>query len=57
MTKVLIWEMDSFSGRKLDEAKEFNTPAEAREFVTEFNSKNTGDKVPDWYMYASIEEF
>lgn len=56
MTTVLIWEMDSWSGRKLDEIKEFDTLSQAEAFIAEFNAQNTSNTVPDWYMYAELDD-
>lgn len=55
-TKVAIIESERGWGRKIDEVKEFPTRAEAEAFVTKFNSQNTADEVPDWYMVAEIME-
>lgn len=54
MVTVNIWEMDSFSGRSLDEVKEFQTVEDAKEFVKTFNAGNTEKPTPDWYMYAEV---
>lgn len=51
--KVQIREFERGWGNKIDEIKEFNTAEEANTFITEFNSNNTEDTVPDWYMQAS----
>lgn len=56
MTKVYIWEMDSVMGRKLDEIKEFTSYDQAELFVNDYNSFNDKDTVPEWYMYAEIQE-
>ena len=54
MYKVYIIESERGWGQKVDEVREFQTLAEAKEFVTKFNSKNTEENVPDWYMYATL---
>lgn len=51
--KVQIDEYERGWGSRLDEIKEFDTKEEADQFIIEFNSKNTDEKVPDWYMVAS----
>ncbi len=38
----------------LDERKKFPSLEEAEAFVTEFNSENTDETVPDWYMRAEV---
>lgn len=40
-------------GSKVDDRKVFATEEEGLEFVKEFNSDNTEEEVPDWYMVAS----
>lgn len=50
--RVEIYESERGWGQRLDEVKYFDTMKEAEEFVKEFNSKNTLDYVPDWYMFA-----
>lgn len=55
MFEVLIWEMDSWSGRDLSGKKSFDTKEEAILFVKEFNSKNNLTKAPDWYEYAEMK--
>lgn len=54
--KVLIIESERGWGQKVDEVKEFDTREEAEKFCKEYNSKNNEPTVPDWYMYARIEE-
>lgn len=56
-TKVSIWEMDRWSGKKLDETKEFDTRQEAIDFCTEYNKKNNLPEVPEWYMVANLSEY
>jgi hypothetical protein len=53
--KVLIIESERGWGQKIDEVKEFDTVAEAKKFVTDYNKYNTKKTVPDWYMYAKLE--
>lgn len=55
-TKVIIREFERGWGNKIDEVKEFETLQEAKDFVTEFNSKNNLPYAPDYYMTAEIEE-
>lgn len=50
--KVEIREYEKGWGSKTDEIKDFDTQKEADDFISEFNSKNTEDVVPDWYMIA-----
>ena len=54
MVKVHIVESERGWGARLDEVKEFATVELAEAFVAEFNSLNTEDTVPDWYMRAEI---
>jgi len=49
--------MDRWSGKKLDETKEFDTRQEAIDFCKEYNKKNNLDYVPDWYMVANLSEY
>ena len=50
--KVYIIESEKDWGQRVDEIREFDTEDEADAFVIKFNSANTGDVTPDWYMYA-----
>lgn len=50
---VTIIESERGWGQRVDEIKEFDSEDKALEFVEEFNSKNTSETVPDWYMYAA----
>ena len=50
---VDIIESERGWGQRLDDTKEFDDLESAKKFVTEFNSKNDKDYVPDWYMYAT----
>lgn len=54
--KVLIIESERGWGAKVDEVKEFDTKELAEAFIKEYNSKNTEDTVPDWYMYARLAD-
>lgn len=49
---VTLIESESGWGQRVDEIKRFDTEQEATDFVKEFNSKNTADTAPDWYMVA-----
>ncbi len=53
MFKVKIEEYEKGWGSKIDEIKEFETKELANSFIETFNSKNTEEIVPDWYMVAS----
>lgn len=44
-------------GQKLDERKEFNSYEEAATFINDFNKDNNESTVPDWYMYATPNNF
>jgi len=39
-------------GSRIEEVKYFKSLQEARDFCKEFNSRNTSETVPDWYMVA-----
>ena len=52
--RVDIIESERGWGQKVDEVKYFSNEVEAKEFVKLFNSKNTSNNVPDWYMYADF---
>ncbi len=52
--KVYIIESERGWGQKIDEVKEFDTLELAETFVTEYNSHNTEETVPDWYMRAEV---
>lgn len=58
MKKVLIIESERGWGQKVDEVKEFSTTQEAEAFCREYNRKYnpSSDIVPDWYMYACLED-
>ncbi len=50
--KVILVEYERGWGSKVDEVLYFDNEPEAREYVRDFNSKNTATEVPDWYMVA-----
>lgn len=50
--RVDLLEFERGWGSRLDEVKYFSTEQEATDYVKEFNSENTEDVVPDWYMIA-----
>jgi hypothetical protein len=50
---VDIIESERGWGQKVDETLEFDTEQEAKDYCRKYNSKNTEESVPDWYMYAS----
>jgi hypothetical protein len=50
--RVNIMEYERGLGCKLDDVKYFDTEKSAKEFCTNFNSQNTSESVPSWYMVA-----
>lgn len=50
---VDILEYERGWGNRVDETKTFSTFEKAESFAKEFNSRNTEEVVPDWYMVAS----
>ena len=50
--KVIVIEYERGWGSKVDDTLYFDNETEAREYVKNFNSKNTVKEVPDWYMIA-----
>jgi len=50
--KVIIIESERGWGSKIDRVLYFDNEQEAKDYCKEFNSKNTSEVVPDWYMYA-----
>ena len=50
--RVDLIEYERGWGSKVDETLYFDNEAEAREYVTKFNARNTETRVPDWYMIA-----
>jgi hypothetical protein len=55
-TKVVIIESERGWGQRIDEIKEFDDRKAAEEYVADFNKDNNKDVVPEWYMYAYIDE-
>lgn len=51
--KVEIIESERGWGTKVEEVKFFDNQKEAAAFAHEFNSVNTENETPDWYMYAT----
>jgi len=56
MTKVFIIESERGWGNRIDETRRFSSRKKAETFVTKFNKSNDKAAVPDWYMYAQIED-
>lgn len=52
MYRVDIIESERGWGRKIDESKYFDDDVEAKQFVTQYNSRNPPGPAPDWYMQA-----
>lgn len=50
--RVDIIESERGWGQKIDETIYFDNEPEAREYVRQYNRRNTAKEVPDWYMYA-----
>jgi hypothetical protein len=50
--RVDLIEYERGWGSKIDSILYFDNEAEAREYVSTFNAKNTSKEVPDWYMIA-----
>jgi len=50
--RVNIIESERGWGQRIDEKKFFPTEQQAQAFFVEYNSQNTEEVVPDWYMYA-----
>ena len=55
--RVEVVESERGWGCKVDSVEEFDTKEEAEAFIEKFNSYNTQEVVPDWYMYARKENF
>lgn len=53
--KVPVIESERGWGSKTDDYMICLSADDARKFVNEFNSKNTGTTVPEWYMYAESQ--
>jgi hypothetical protein len=49
---VDIMEYERGWGSRRDEVKVFDSADAAYKFQEEFNSENTADAAPDWYMVA-----
>ena len=49
---VEIIESERGWGSRVDETLEFDTKEEAIEYCKNYNSKNTEEHAPDWYMRA-----
>jgi hypothetical protein len=52
--KVAIIESERGWGQRIDEIRKFPSMEDAKIFVNEYNSHNTKEFVPDWYMYTEI---
>lgn len=52
MFKAIILEYERGWGSRVDSIKEFDSELDRDNFIKEFNSKNTEEIVPDWYMVA-----
>lgn len=50
--KVQTWEFERGWGSRPDFAEYFDEKEDAMKWKNEFNSKNTEDVAPDWYMIA-----
>lgn len=50
--RVEFWESERGWGRRLDYTKDYDSYEEAKKAQDDFNSRNTEDVVPDWYMFA-----
>lgn len=50
--RVTVIESERGWGSKIDEYRRFETKEEGQAWASEFNSQNTLDYVPEWYMYA-----
>jgi hypothetical protein len=51
--RVDLIESERGWGSKIDETRYFDDLKVAEDFVTDFNSQNDKNYVPDWYMYAT----
>ncbi len=54
--RVDIIESERGWGQKIDDTLYFDEEKDAKEFVKLYNQDNDKPEVPDWYMYAKIEE-
>ena len=50
--KVTLLEFERGWGSRVDEVIYFDTEQNAKVYAKEFNSLNTQDTAPDWYMVA-----
>lgn len=50
--KAHIMEYERGWGSRVDETREFDSLEARNTFIKEYNSHNTEEKVPDWYMVA-----
>lgn len=50
VVKVPVVESEAGWGRKIDDYMVCLTVEDAKKFEKEFNSKNTADSTPEWYM-------
>lgn len=57
MWRVTVIESERGWGQSVHDVRYFETIEEANSFVKDFNSRNTADKVPDWYLVALWPEF
>lgn len=55
--KVDIIESERGWGQKLDQTVLFETEEDAMSFINKYNADNNKDTVPDWYMYATPNNF
>lgn len=49
---VWVIEYERGWGSKVDDVRYFDTKEDADKFAKEFNSANTDEVAPDWYMQA-----
>lgn len=56
MVKVLIIESERGWGQRVDSIQNFDTREKAISFCEEFNRDNNEPVVPDWYMFATLDE-
>lgn len=53
--KIAVWEFERGWGSKIDDWMVCQSVEDALKFKQEFNSKNTEDSAPDWYMICRDE--
>lgn len=46
--------MKKIGGSRVDDIEYYENDAKAKERIESFNSKNTSETVPDWYMIAVL---